>query len=65
MIIDGGIDSHNLERTIEIIRSQIDDMKTGMFTQEDIEISKKSIKTSMESIKDSIFLISEFSLVES
>lgn len=60
MIIDGGIDSHNLERTIEIIRSQIDDMKRGIFTQEDIDISKKSIKASMESIKDSIFLISEF-----
>ena len=60
MIIDGGIDSHNLEKTIGIIRSQIDDMKKGMFTQEDIDISKRSIKTSMESIKDSIFLISEF-----
>ena len=60
MIIDGGIDFHNLERAIEIIRSQIDDMKKGIFTQEDIDISKKSIKTSMESIKDNIFLISEF-----
>ncbi len=60
MIIDGGIDSHNLEKTIEIIRFEIDNMKKGIFTQEDIDVSKKSIKASMESIKDSIFLISEF-----
>ena len=35
-------------------------MKHGNFTDEDIEVSKKSIKSSTESIRDSIFLISEY-----
>ena len=60
MLIDGGIDFDNFERTIEIIRCKIDEMKKGDFTKEDMDIAKKSIKTSMKSINDSIFLISEF-----
>lgn len=62
VLIDGGIEFNNFEKTIEIIRSQIDNMKMGVFSDEDIEISKRSIKTSIESIKDSAFLISEFFL---
>lgn len=60
MLIDGGIEFENFEKTIGIIRSQIDAMKSGIFTNEDMDISKKSIKTSMESIYDSAFLISEY-----
>jgi predicted Zn-dependent peptidase len=60
MLIDGGIEFDNFEKTIEIVKKQIEDVKSGEFTDKDIEISKKSIKSSMESIKDSIFLISEF-----
>jgi predicted Zn-dependent peptidase len=60
MLIDGGIEFHNFEKTIDIVKEQIEDIKKGSFTDEDIQISKKSIKSSTESIKDSIFLISEF-----
>ncbi|NLJ78234.1 MAG: insulinase family protein [Tissierellia bacterium] len=60
MMIDAGIDFDDFERVIEIIRCQIDAMKSGIFTNEDIDISKKSIKASMESIHDSAFLISEY-----
>ncbi len=60
MLIDGGIEFDNFQKTIEIIRKQIEDMKTGVFTEADMDVSKKSIRTSTESIKDSIFLISEF-----
>lgn len=60
MLIDGGIEFENFEKTIDIIKEQLDEVKKGAFTDEDIEISKKSIKSSTESIKDSIFLISEF-----
>ncbi len=60
MLIDGGIDSNNFERAIEIIRFKIDEMKKGDFIQEDMDTAKKSIKTSMKSINDNIFLISEF-----
>lgn len=60
MVVDGGIEFHNFEKTIDIVKEQLEDMKQGLFTDEDIEISKKSLKSSMQSIKDSIFLISEF-----
>lgn len=60
MLIDGGIEFSNFEKTIDIVKEQLEEIKKGNFTDEDIEISKKSIKASTESIKDSIFLISEF-----
>lgn len=60
MLIDGGIEFDNFQKTIEIIRKQVEDMKAGEFTEADMDVSKKSIRTSTESIKDSIFLISEF-----
>ncbi|NLC03468.1 MAG: insulinase family protein [Tissierellia bacterium] len=60
MLIDSGIEFENFQKTIEIIRKQIADMKEGNFTEADMDVSKKSIRTSTESIKDNIFLISEF-----
>lgn len=60
MLIDGGIEFDNFEKTIDIIKEQIEEIKNGNFTDEDIDVSKKSIKSSTESIKDSIFLISEY-----
>jgi predicted Zn-dependent peptidase len=60
MLIDGGIEFDNFEKTVEIVKSEIEDVKSGKFSDKDIDISKKSIKSSMESIKDSLFLISEF-----
>lgn len=60
MLIDSGIEFENFQQTIEIIKKQIEEMKSGNFTEADIQVSKRSIRTSTESIKDSIFLISEF-----
>lgn len=60
MIIDAGIEFNNNNKTIEIIGRELEELKKGNFRDEDIEISKRSIKTSTESIKDSGFLISEF-----
>lgn len=60
MLIDGGIEFDNFDKTIDIVKGQLEEMKQGIFTDEDINVSKKSLKSSMESIKDSIFLISEF-----
>ncbi len=60
MLIDSGIEFENFQKTIDIIRKQIEDLKEGIFTEADMEVSRKSIRTSTESIKDNIFLISEF-----
>ncbi|MDD4725563.1 MAG: insulinase family protein [Tissierellia bacterium] len=62
MLIDGGIEFENYQKTVNIINTQIEELKAGDFSDDDIEISKKSIKTSLESIRDSIFHISEFFL---
>ena len=60
MLIDSGIEFDNFDKTVEIIREQLDELKEGKFTEDDISKSVKSIKTNTESIRDSIFLISEF-----
>ncbi|NLY86470.1 MAG: insulinase family protein [Tissierellia bacterium] len=60
MLIDGGIEFENFEKTIDIIKEQIEEIRRGNFTMNDIEISKESLKSSTMSIKDSIFLISEY-----
>ena len=60
MLIDGGIEFDNFEKTIDIVKNELEELKKGVFTDEDIDISKKSIISSTKSIKDSIFLISEF-----
>lgn len=60
MIVDSGIDFINYDKSVDIINEQLDLLKKGEFTQEDINISKKSMKTSINSIRDSLFLISEF-----
>lgn len=60
MLIDAGIEFDNFDKTVDIVKKQLEDVKKGIFTDDDIEISKKSLKTSTESIRDSIFLISKF-----
>lgn len=60
LLVDGGIEFENLDRTIDIVRDELDAIKNGDFSKNDIDISVKSLKSSTESIKDSIFLISEF-----
>lgn len=60
MLIDSGIEFDDFDKTVEIIRQQLVELKEGKFTEDDISKSMKSIKTNTESIRDSIFLISEF-----
>ena len=47
-----GIEIKNYEPTMEIIRKQLEDMKNGIFTEEDIENAKKGITSSIKSIDD-------------
>ncbi|HEY8363454.1 MAG TPA: pitrilysin family protein [Tissierellaceae bacterium] len=60
LLVDGGIEFENFEKTIDIIKEQIEEIQQGNFSEDDIEISKESLKSSTRSIKDSIFLISEY-----
>ena len=52
MFIMCGIEIKNYEKTMEIIRKQLEDMKNGAFSDEDIENAKKSIISGIKSIDD-------------
>lgn len=52
IFINCGIEVDNFEKAIDIIRKQIDDMKNGDFTNEDIENTKKIIISSIKAIDD-------------
>ena len=47
-----GIEIKNYKKAIEIIKKQLEDMKNGIFTDEDIENAKKGIISSIKSIDD-------------
>ncbi len=47
-----GIEIKNYEKALEIIRKQLDDMKNGVFTDEDIENAKNGIISGIKSIND-------------
>ena len=52
ILIKCGIEIKNYEKALEIIRKQIEDMKNGNFSDEDIENAKKSIISGIRSIND-------------
>ena len=52
IFIKCGIEIKNYEKAMEIIRKQLEDMKNGIFTDEDIENAKKGIISGIKSIDD-------------
>ena len=52
IFIKCGIEIKNYEKTVKIIRKQLEDMKNGLFSNEDIENAKKSIISTIRSIDD-------------
>ena len=51
-MIQSGIEQENEEKAIKAIRQQLEDMKNGNFTKDDLENSIKSIADSYLSLKD-------------
>ena len=52
IFINCGIEISNYEKALELIRKQIEDMKNGNFTDEEIENSKKGIIAAIKTIDD-------------
>ena len=52
IIINCGIEISNFEKALKIVKEQIEDMKTGKFTEEDLENCKKVVKSTIEAIED-------------
>ncbi len=60
MILDAGIEFQNFSKTIELVNENIKELQEGKFSDEDLNIAKRALRTSSESIVDSANLISEF-----
>ena len=52
IFVNCGIEIKNYEKALELIRIQIDDMKNGDFSEEDIENAKKGIIATIKTIED-------------
>lgn len=52
IFVNAGIDIENFDKTLDIINKQIEDMKNGYFTDEDIDNVKKIIVSNINSIDD-------------
>lgn len=52
IFVNCGIEIGNYEKSLELIKKQIEDMKNGGFTEEDIENSKKGIIATIKLIDD-------------
>ena len=52
IFVNAGIEIDNFEKAINIIKEQIESMKQGDFSEEDIENSKKTIISNIAGISD-------------
>lgn len=60
MIILSGIEAENRGKAEEIILKQVEEMKKGNISKEEIEASKKALETGMKSMQDSQGAIVDF-----
>lgn len=52
LVITAGIDKNNFNKTVDLITKNLNEMKKGHFTNEDIEIAKEFYHTSLEAIEE-------------
>ena len=52
IILNSGIEISNYEKALKLIKEQIEEMKNGNFTEEEIENSKKGIIAAIKTISD-------------
>ena len=52
IFIKAGIEINNYEKAVDIIKQQIEDMKSGDFSEEDIENAKKYISSSLKMLEE-------------
>lgn len=62
MMIAGGIAPQNYEKAVEIIFSQMDDMKNGVISEDEYNSSIKGVTTSIRSLQDSHLHVTDFFL---
>lgn len=65
LFVSSGIEFKNYEKTVELVKKQIESLKSGDISKEEIENSKSGIINSMKSLKDSIGGMSDFYFAQS
>lgn len=60
MMIGSGIEFENYDKTVSLIKQQIEEMNKGNFSAEDMESAKNSIITSIRSMTDSPSMLADF-----
>lgn len=62
MLISSGIEFENFDRAKEEILKELDDVKKGVYTDEDVNVSKEFIINQFRSYLDSPYLMNSFNL---
>ena len=52
--VQSGVETENIEKALEAIRHELDDMRLGNFTDDDIKAAKLSLKDAFSSVCDSV-----------
>lgn len=60
LFVSSGIEFQNYEKTVELVKKQLESLKSGEISEEEIENSKSALINSMRSLKDSIGGMSDF-----
>lgn len=55
--VQSGVETENIEKALEAIRHELDEVRTGNFTDEDIKAAKLSLKDTYSSVSDSVMTI--------
>lgn len=53
MLVNSGVENENIEKTKEAVIDQLEDIKNGNFTNEDINFAEMAIKNDFKSVADS------------
>ncbi len=55
--VQSGVETENIEKALEAIRHELDEVRIGNFTDEDIKAAKLSLKDTYSSVSDSVMTI--------
>ncbi len=55
--VQSGVETENIEKALDAIRHELDDMRLGNFTDDDISAAKLSLKDTFSSVSDSVMSI--------
>ena len=58
--VQSGVETENIEKALEAIRNELDEVRRGNFTDDDIKAAKLSLKDTYSSISDSVMTINSW-----